>query len=118
MRPFLMLEDDAGTARGIRSLLLGCGWDVHQAATVPDALMMLDPAPEVALLDLMLPNGRSGEELIAPIRAVNPDCVVVVWTGLPKEDRRVVALKGRGIPVLIKPIRLTDLWDCLPASRA
>lgn len=115
MGRFLLVEDDVATARGMRRILEGLGWTVAHASNVDDALSIFTPAPDFALIDLRLPGGIGGDTLIDRLRELCPDCMPIIWTG-NAESSRFDALTARGIPVLIKPIHLPDLWAIL-ASR-
>jgi len=54
----LIVEDDAGSRRAMRNVLEDGGYAVNAVGTVAEALhaLMQQPAPELIVLDLMLPD--------------------------------------------------------------
>lgn len=79
----LVCEDDSNLRTLIR-LALGDGYEIHEAATGPDALALLEHAkPDLIVLDLMLP-GLSGLDLLTEIRTAEghqktPVVVISAW---------------------------------------
>ncbi|MEY2399583.1 MAG: hypothetical protein QOJ00_2757 [Actinomycetota bacterium] len=75
----VICDDDRMTRQIFRSVAERCGFEV--LAGVDSAIEALQLAtrfrPDVLLLDLSLPN-MSGEDIVAPIRAVAPDCTIVI----------------------------------------
>jgi CheY-like chemotaxis protein/sugar phosphate isomerase/epimerase len=69
----LIVEDDPDTAESYRLVLEGGGYDVHHAATAPAAWQMTSSwRPQLILLDLMLPEGTEGLDLLWELRR-SPD---------------------------------------------
>lgn len=81
-RNLWLVEDDASLRESIRQFLL-IDFDVipfGDLGSAKQALTRQDERPDIALLDLSLPDGN-GFELIAPIKRANPAAVVLVLSG-------------------------------------
>jgi CheY-like chemotaxis protein/anti-sigma regulatory factor (Ser/Thr protein kinase) len=89
--PVLIVDDDPETRRVLRSLLERQGWQVTEAADGEEALeRVAEHAPELILLDLMMP-GMDGFEFSEVLRR-NPEwrripLVVLTARDLTPEDR-------------------------------
>ena len=67
-----------------------------------------DQYPDIVLLDLRLPDG-SGLDLVAKLRAIDPDLPVVLLTGHGSVDLAVEALKQGVTDFIEKPFKLERL---------
>ena len=108
----LVVEDNALVASAMRLLLEDAGYTVSEAATVAGAIGAVEAAsrpPDVALLDLTLPDG-DGLTILSELR------------GRGREPRITVAVTGRDDPavrerclaagcrdVLLKPVPAREL---------
>lgn len=65
----LLIEDEPNISEAIRFVLARDGWRVDTHADGATALaVVLDKAPDVVILDVMLPN-RSGFDILTDLRA-------------------------------------------------
>jgi CheY-like chemotaxis protein len=101
----LLVEDDAALAENLGEALAARGLTVCTATTVEE-LNAMEVQPFVALVDLRLPDGTSGESL-AHVRRRFPDTPTVVITGAP--DAQVPA----GSDLYKKPFDTKALVDRL-----
>ena len=107
-RRVLLVEDDLVTASALSTILTRRGFEVLHAATVADALTLLDVAPEAVILDLMLPDG-DGSAVLQRLRATGAHTRVVVTTAVGDSDR-LAAVRAMNPDVLLqKPIDLASL---------
>jgi PAS domain S-box-containing protein len=91
--PVLVVEDDAGSRRFLRSILEHESWQVEEAENGVAALEWLnshDTVPELILLDLMMPT-MDGFELVNALR-VNPawrqiPIIVITAKDITEDDR-------------------------------
>ena len=82
---------------------------VLQADSIEQALgLMRDGYPDLAILDQKLPDG-TGLELVAKLRAIDPDIPVVLLTGHGSVDLAVEALKQGVTDFIEKPFKLERL---------
>ncbi|WP_371157315.1 response regulator transcription factor [Jannaschia sp. 2305UL9-9] len=113
-RRVLLIEDEANIATAIAFILGRAGWRVSthsDGATALDAIVR--HAPDVVVLDVMLP-GRSGFDVLAAIREGDrPDLPVMMLTakGQTKDRERAEAL---GVSrFMTKPFSNQDLLDAV-----
>src|SRR4051794_7341605 len=76
----LIVEDHGPSRRALAAILRCRGCTVVEAATVAAGLAALEPEPDCAVIDLMLPDGE-GESVIRAIRSRGLKTCVVVCTG-------------------------------------
>ena len=114
----LIVEDD----REIRSamVLLLEGWKCRVAAAssargVEAALERLGSPPDIVIVDYRLPDGRTGLEVIASVRARHPRVAAIVATGDVSPDV-LRETQAAGHPVLHKPLRPARLRSLLGAA--
>lgn len=106
LRSVLLVEDDPSVGSGLEALLNAEGYEttwVRAAAEVCDAADRVQP--EVAIIDLNLPDGN-GADLVPLLRREHPDLPIILSTGhvelnVTDEKRRIVSL--------MKPYELADL---------
>jgi len=101
----LLVEDDAGDAMLVESLLAGVApnVDVTRVERLREAAEMLSSPPGIdcVLLDLGLPDAI-GLEAVERLRAAAPDAAIVVLTGHDDEQRGVDALSRGAEDYLVK----------------
>ncbi|KIT14431.1 response regulator transcription factor [Jannaschia aquimarina] len=115
-RHILLIEDEPNIATALAFILGRDGWHVsthHDGATAVAAVER--HAPDVVVLDVMLP-GRSGFDILGGIRAgPRPDLPVLMLTakGQAKDRERAEAL---GVDrFMTKPFSNTELLDAVRA---
>ncbi|MEU1625312.1 response regulator transcription factor [Streptomyces sp. NPDC020096] len=105
----VLLAEDQRMMRGALALLLGLEDDMEVVAQVSDGDAIVPTAkeaqPDVALLDIELP-GRSGLDAAAELRAVLPQCAVLILTtfGRPGYLRRAMEAGASGFLVKDGPV--------------
>ncbi len=105
----LIVEDDEVLGRVLRRILTRQGYPVCLAAGVAQALeLMQTHRPQLALLDLCLPDG-DGVQLAAQLRALSPDLVLILMTAYPLRLRDHPELAQEFAQVLTKPLDLAEL---------
>jgi DNA-binding NtrC family response regulator len=99
----LVVEDDDDFRESLATLVEREDFAVVQASTFQDAIeRLIGKSPDVALIDLVLPDG-DGLELMHDER-VPPTCEFVVITGNASVESAVKALREGAIDYLTKPI--------------
>ncbi|MEO0322673.1 MAG: ATP-binding protein [Myxococcota bacterium] len=101
----LVVEDEDGVRRVMVRHLRRRGYTVRGAATVAEALRLVDEAaPDLAVTDMVLPDGTGGELALA-LRDRVPGLPIVQVSGYSEET-----LEGsRDIPFLAKPFTPKEL---------
>lgn len=104
----LVVEDEESYREALQAGLRNEGFDVELAADGPDGLRrFMEHAPEIVLLDLLLP-GMSGTEVCRRMRALAPVPVIMV-TALGSEVDVVLGLELGASDYVTKPFRLREL---------
>jgi two-component system KDP operon response regulator KdpE len=105
----LVVEDELHVARAIEAILERDGYRVESVGSLREARDRLAfRAPDVVLLDLMLPDG-DGADLLGPIREQHPGLPVVVVSAVGDEARKVAALDGGAEDYVTKPFGAPEL---------
>lgn len=119
-RRVLVVEDDAFSRYGLKSLLESEGYEVTEAGTLAEAE---DSArrlpPDIAILDITLPDGDGAEwlQLVAK-RDGKVAFPVIVLTGITAdEDTRRIERSGV-FSILQKPVNVGLLFEALRACQA
>ena len=104
-RPRVLLVDDERLARQIYSdYLVAEGCEVQTAESATSAIALLEPGRyELVVCDLVLPDG-DGLQVLDRVKRVDPECDVVMITGLEKVDPAVRALRAGASDYLVKPV--------------
>ncbi len=105
----LVVEDDAHLLSLLSARLRDEGYRVTQASSGPDAIAAADAdAPEVALVDVMLP-GFDGLEVCRRLRSSLPTVYVMMLTAKSSEVDRVVGLEVGADDYVTKPFSLQEV---------
>ncbi|GAA1929454.1 response regulator transcription factor [Nocardioides hwasunensis] len=104
----LVVEDDDRVARGLIRALLRHGYRVLRAASVAEALELIDEeSPDVALVDMGLPDGDGGD-VVRRLRD-QPATATIVVTARGEEHERVIGLRAGADDYVVKPFSLAEL---------
>jgi len=98
----LIVDDEEIVRRSLERLLVTFGHTVSHAASVAEALAMLE-GHDVAVVDMLLPDGL-GTEIVAAIRARGWPIRVALMTG-----RTSLELAERADAVFFKPFDMTAM---------
>jgi len=109
-RPLLLLlEDDDQLRTRLAKAIAARGFDVVQAGTAADAeARIAEDSPEFAVLDLRVPDGY-GLDLIAQLKAADPNTRIVVLTGYGSIATAVDAVRRGAAHYLTKPAEVDEI---------
>ncbi len=108
MARVLVVEDDPTVAEVVSSYLTRAGHEVLTAATVAAAVRAAaHQPPEVAVVDVLLPDG-TGLELCTQLRR-DTGCAVIVLSALGSPDDRIAGLENGADDYLTKPFSPREL---------
>lgn len=109
MTDVLVVEDDATVAEVLGLYLGQAGLDVRHASTGEDALALaLEAAPDLAILDLMLP-GMDGLEVLRRLRLLRGDLPIILLTARGDEEDRILGLQVGADDYVGKPFSPREL---------
>jgi DNA-binding NarL/FixJ family response regulator len=113
VRVFL-LDDHDVVRRGLRDLLEAEGMEiVGEAATAAEALSRIPPTrPEVAILDVRLPDG-DGVEVCRDIRSSHPEIQCLMLTSFADDEALFQAIMAGAAGYLLKQVKSGDIADAV-----
>jgi CheY-like chemotaxis protein len=114
-RTVLIVEDEIVVSFFIRTLLEERGLQVAVAATAAEAVQLLEnlgPTLGAAIIDVGLPD-TSGDQLVAPIRAVLPELPILIATGFSETEFGRRFQQDARVRVIGKPFDSPQLWQVL-----
>lgn len=106
-----LLDDHEIVRQGVRQLLEADG-SIHvvgEAATCADALLRIPATmPDVAILDVQLPDG-TGVEVCRDVRSSHPEIACIMLTSFSNEDALFQSVLAGAAGFVLKQIRGNDL---------
>ncbi len=110
-----LLDDHETVRRGVRSLLLDAGgFDiVGESGSAVEGVRRIPAArPQVALLDVQLPDG-SGIEVFRSVHSLDPTIRGLMFTTFDDDEARLAAALAGASGYVVKQIRGGELVDTL-----
>ena len=112
----LLIEDDPSIVAGLELNLSLEGYEVLTAADGESGYRLaVDRAPDLILLDIMLP-GTNGLEVLRRLREVDADVPVLILTARGEEADKVLGLTLGADDYISKPFNLGELRARINAS--
>ena len=112
----LLIEDDPSIVAGLELNLSLEGYEVLTAADGESGYQLaVDRAPDLILLDIMLP-GANGLEVLRRLREVDADVPVLILTARGEEADKVLGLTLGADDYISKPFNLGELRARINAS--
>jgi DNA-binding response OmpR family regulator len=109
MKTILVVEDDSSILRGLRDNLQFEGYKVLEAIDGNSGLKMaLEQAPDLLLLDIMLP-GINGHEICRKVKSTNRNLPVIMITARDSEIDKVSGLDLGADDYITKPFSIPEL---------
>ncbi|HSB79383.1 MAG TPA: response regulator [Candidatus Methylomirabilis sp.] len=100
--PILLVDDEALTRDFYGDLLVEHGFRVFAASSGPEGLTLArQHAPEVVILDIMMPD-MSGLEVLERLREEHPNVPVIMLTGRPTSQNAIASLKLGAFDFIVK----------------
>jgi DNA-binding response OmpR family regulator len=109
MKKILIIEDERDLIKGLKLNLTGEGFEVDWAANGVEGLRKaIDEAPDLIILDIMLPE-MDGLEVCKKLRQKNVDIPVIMLTAKGGEIDKVVGLELGADDYMTKPFSIREL---------
>lgn len=109
MQRILVIDDDATLTSVLKRGLAYEGFVVDTAATGPQGLTIArDHAPDLVILDIMLP-GIDGFEVLRRLRSADPDLPVLMLTARDESADQIRGLDGGADDYVVKPFTFSVL---------
>ena len=116
--PRLLIVDDETSVRESLKFVFNKGFSVLEADSVESALAKAKEArPAVVLLDFLMPKG-DGIEALRQIKAMHPDCEVIMLTALNTRQLAAKATGAGAFDLVGKPFDVVDLLAKVNAALA
>ena len=113
MARIALLEDETLLRKELAAFLSKRGHEVVRAGTLAEFWPLM-PLADIAILDLMLPDG-SGEEAAQRLRQEHPRVGILMLTARGAIQDRLQGLAAGADHYLVKPIRLVELAAIIDA---
>jgi len=105
----LLVDDDEVFCHRMARALRDRGHEVRTAANADEALALASSeSPEYAVVDLKMP-GRGGLQLVAELKALDPNTAVVVLTGYGSIATATEAVRRGAVDYVSKPLDADEL---------
>ena len=109
-KSILVVDDEPEILRAVRGGLAAQGYAVTTAVNGEEALLKASTsAPDLVILDVMLPGGMDGLEVCRRLRSEGHGFPVLVLTARADEVDTVVGLDAGADDYVTKPFRLAEL---------
>ena len=105
----LIVDDDEGTRKSLALIFGKKSYIIETASTGQEALKKVqDKFFNVVLLDIKLPDVE-GIELLASLKELQPDTVVIMVTGYPTMDTAMRAVNEGAAAYITKPLNMNEV---------
>src|SRR5947208_15531106 len=113
MATILIIDDDAALREGLAETLTDLGHTPRMASSGREGLAALSDEVDAILLDLRMPGGIDGIEVLRRIRSHREAPPVVVLTAFASAENTIEAMRLGAFDHLTKPIGRDDLKSLL-----
>ena len=111
MGKVLFVDGEESVRKLYTPVLREAGYEVEEAADAEQAMQQVRAQQfDLVLLDIHMP-GMSGDELIGPLREIQPDLVVVIIASFGTMELAAEAVRQRVYEFLYKPFTSEELKD-------
>src|SRR5437870_5917925 len=105
-KPRLLIVDDEVEVRGVLNDLLSASYECEEAPSAEDALLQLRERDYQLVISDITMSGMSGLEMIPHVKAIRPDTVIVMISGMQTIESAINALRLGAFDYLMKPFDL------------
>jgi two-component system, chemotaxis family, chemotaxis protein CheY len=116
MKRILVIDDEDGIRRAVRTVLERAGYRVREARSGLDALRLWhEEASDLIITDIHMPE-MNGLEVIRELNALSPHLPIIAVSGSGEvASRDLLTDAGLSGPIrtLDKPFKITELLECV-----
>jgi DNA-binding response OmpR family regulator len=106
----LLVDDDEIIRHTLSKLLTHEGFEVTSAASVSEALRLINSdVYDVLLSDLHMPGAGDGLTVVSAMRHANPKAVTMLLSSFPEMEAAAHAILLQADDILVKPMELSAL---------
>jgi CheY-like chemotaxis protein len=107
----MVVEDEPNVRHGLVQILEDYGFEIFEAGDGDAALSVAESQShmDLILMDVGLPGGRLGVDLIAPLKQLHPEAEVIMLTAYKSVDFIVKSFENRVFDYVTKPYDKNDL---------
>jgi CheY-like chemotaxis protein len=110
----LIVDDSSFARRTTRRIFELLGYDVVEATDGPSALVQFaDTKPDLVLLDLVMPGGMYGQDVLRLLRATSPSARIIVATADTQDTTAHEVLSEGALGIVNKPLTAEKLGAVL-----
>ncbi|ABP66303.1 response regulator receiver protein [Caldicellulosiruptor saccharolyticus DSM 8903] len=121
MYKILIVDDDMLIRKGIRNVIRWKDFDCEicaEASTGEEALELIKKfTPDIVITDIRMPN-MDGIELIERIKAILPQCKIIILTAYREFEYAQRAIKFGAFDFLLKPTKVEDIINVVQKAIA
>jgi CheY-like chemotaxis protein len=117
-RKVLVVDDEKTISNSLTVIFRNHGYQARAAYSAEEAIdVIAEWQPNFALLDVKLPN-MNGIDLAIALKASNPDCRILLFSGYPDANDLLNAANQAGhvFEVISKPVHPTVLLNAVDDS--
>jgi DNA-binding response OmpR family regulator len=112
----LLVDDDEIVRTALADLLRHKGFTVTVAASVVEALRLLNSQRyDVLLTDLHMPGAGDGLTVVSAMRHVSPTTVTILLSSFPEMEAASLAIRSQTDDILFKPMEISALAEAITA---
>ena len=116
-RRILVVDDEVDFLETLVKRLRRREMDAHGVTSGEEALKILEKEPfDVVILDIKMPKGMDGIEVLRAIKNLRPEVEVLLLTGHASVETSIEGMKLGAFDYLLKPMRLEELLNKLGAA--
>lgn len=109
MATILVIDDELAILKYLKMILAEFGYDARTADNGPDGCNEAkNPDVKLIISDLNMAGEISGINLIKKLRALRPDCPIIILTGYPSGER-IKEAEELNVEFLTKPFEIPFL---------
>ena len=113
MATVLIVDDDSAMREGLAETLVDLGHTPRTAASGREGLGAMSDDIDAVLLDLRMPGGMDGIEVLRRVRSCDNPPLIIVLTAFASAENTIEAMRLGAFDHLTKPIGRDELGDLL-----